>query len=194
MKMNRQRIRWAAWSRRIGYFTTLLAMGSTIYHISTERNIYYLAAYPLHGFCFHHSYTLAIVLWNISFVAISIGLGIPFIAMASRYTPPNSADFTEPTSHRINNGRFIWWISIAVCASLLYVNVVGYVYSGVLQTYLVQRHVWGWPLIYSACWLDPYGSRLFLDHYFSGLCLAVNIYGISGHCFMFNSRCDLPHS
>ena len=46
--------------------------------------------------------------------------------------------------------------------------MIGYVYSGLSQQgNAIHRHVWGWPLIHSACWLDPYGLHTFVEHYFS---------------------------
>jgi hypothetical protein len=163
------RSRIAKWCRGIGYCAIILAVFSTIYHVLTERNIYYLAARPTSKLCFVCSYTLAIASWKLAFVTVSIGLGIPAVTRLSTFLAITSDNSSDDSPSRKRMSRHLSWIPIAIGIALLYVNTVGYVYGE------YARHVWGWPFIHSACCLDPYGGRMFLEFFFSFVWLTVDV-------------------
>lgn len=163
---NTKKFNYVKWIRRIGILALLLAIISTWYHVCAERNIYYLAERPFLAYCFVYSYTLAIFLWNVSFIAFAISLGIFFIEKQKRALEKRS-DVTKDSDLGGNNKYlYLWWIPITANASLIYLNIIGYNH---------HRHVWGWPFIHTSCGLNPYGGPIYLD-YFSYFWVVLDLF------------------
>ena len=162
--------------RRFGYVTAILGIVLIVVCYYKAYNSYQIGRETWEAEnIFQTGYWYAYILFYASLIAISIGIGIPFVEK-QKYAQKQSDELNKDCFSQ--NQKYLvllLWIPVIVGAILILANLIGYKINGV-NPYR-YRFTWGWPILHAIS-----RSDIFLGHpqpisfirYFSAYWLMVD--------------------
>ena len=145
---------FAKWLRWFGYVIAILGVVLilTSYHIAS--NHYQIEEYWQASVIFYTGFWYAHILFYVSIIAITIGIGIPCMEK-QKYPQKQQAELnTESYTQRRYTKEFLLWMPVIIGASLLLVNLIGWKSDDSYR----DRYILGWPIIHTVTKSDMFYS------------------------------------